>query len=68
MQDPSIRNKYLSNIRKIQISVFFFTFPIRDPEFEIAKSVDLSSGGAHDANTTFNEEETHPLESKIIKN
>lgn len=36
------------------------TFPIRDPEFEIAKRVDLSNGGAHDAQTTFSDDVTHP--------
>jgi hypothetical protein len=36
-----------------------------DPELETAKRVDLSKGGAQEAQTTFNDDVTHPWHTPI---
>lgn len=44
------------------------TFPIREPEFEIARSVERSRGGAQEAQIRFKQDETQPFLARLSQN
>ena len=42
-----------------------FTFPISEPEFEIARRVERSNGGAQTLQNKFCDEDIHPFKKRI---